>query len=1207
MHLKSIELYGFKSFGERVKIEFNPRLTAIVGPNGSGKSNIVDSIRWLLGDQSYKNLRVPSSEEIIFKGVTDAAPFNFSHVGIVIDREEEGQFQIERKYHRSGENEYILNNKNVRLKDIRALLSTMGFGLGSLSILSQGQIDSILSLVPTDRRIVLEEVAQISHFKENKNRMMKKLDATRENLNRIEDIIREVESRISELSEQAESARKFKELDDHRKELSFTLTFKETERLIKNIRRNLIEIKEREEQLLDFRNESENIEKQIVNLDSEIEKLRGELETELEKSRVRSLEMEKARSAMELAKSELESRTDKRKSRMDAIRRIENELAEIVNQTADECKTRDKSTIDHTEARSRLQKTLEENRQIIDDENTQLDAIENRQNSIAKLNADIDVSHGRVSMLEERLIRSTQYLEEGEEAFSDRNTELKRMNEKSKELDSTIENSTEEIEKAKSKQEFVFAQKKETEDEINSVETELSSLKDELISVSSELKILKELEKKLAGYHMGVKRLIEADRRGELQGIIGPVVDLLSVDDGFEKALESILGGRGQYVIVESFRDGINALEHLKKAQGGRVTFIPMDDFQPDTHPPKEFNISESEGFLGKALDRIQVDDRFRPVIEHLLRDALVFTNLESARDARIKYNLRQWIVTLDGDIHRPKGIFTGGLTASHAEGPLVRRSQIDQLETKKSDGEILVGTLMERFNAAISLRDNHDRKLAEFEKEISAMRESSNDVIRERRYTMESIGNLEREVTELRGKKDKIEKEIFEITGTLANEKTATSELEKQLDVVANKSDKDNELKEKILHDRSLREDEINRLKILISSKEQEMEYIQSTISNMDNQGRSHQLEIEKLKSLFLENLLLEEDSQARYVKLKFNVELENEKFESESSGEGILRKRIEEKRDEMHSNRERTASVSVQILETDTKRETLSVRIVKMETELVSHLKDVAQDENIKDKFPNLLDTESEDFNRFLESEFIDNLPARKQLVDEIADLTIKIDEIGEVNILAERDHENQTRRRDFLFDQRSDIVSSTDKTMLTLAQIEEESKKNFKEIYDQAKTNFEEIFHDLFPEGNAQLSLSDPDNILESGLEIRVKFPGKKELDLRQFSGGERSIIAIIFLFAILKTKPPSFVILDEVEAALDDINVEKYIKLMKRFSDKFQFIIVTHNKLTMEYAGDLWGVTMKKGGMSQVVNIALDDWLSDYSDSDSDSIK
>jgi chromosome segregation protein len=1164
MHLKEIELYGFKSFGERVKIEFNPRLTAIVGPNGSGKSNIVDSIRWLLGDQSYKSLRVPSSSEVIFKGAENDAPFNFSHVGMVVDLEDEGEFQIERKFHRSGENEYVLNGKVVRLKDIRSLLSTMGFGLGSLSILSQGQIDSILSLVPTDRRAVLEEVAQISHFKENKLRMLKKLDSTRENLNRIEDIIREIETRISELSEQAESARKFRELDNRRNELQLTLTFKETERLIKNIRKNL------------------------------------NFERELEKSRVRSLEMEKERSAMELAKSELDSRVEKREAGMSSIRRIESEIADLLNHIADEQGNLDKSCSDHTDADNRLNETLKQNQQIIENENSQLDEIEHRQTNIAELKGEIDLSHGRITMLEDRLTRSTQYLEEGEEAFNDRSSELDRLATHTKELDAAIEKSSEEITKVESQKEQAQTQYNNTEDEIKRTQSELSSLKEELISVSSELRFLMDLERKLAGYHTGVKRLIEADRKGELQGVIGPVVDLLNVDEGFEKALESILAGRGQYVIVESFRDGLNALEFLKKTSGGRVTFIPMDDFKPDNHQHTAINIPESEGYLGKALDRIKIDERFTPVIEHLLRDALVFTNLESARDARNKYNLKQWIVTLDGDVHRPKGIFTGGLTSKHAEGPLVRRSQIEQLETRKRDAEIAEKTLIDRLNSAKSLSDDHLRNITALEDEISSMRESSNDSIRERRYIKESIGNLEKEVTELRGKKDKIENEILSITSEIVDAKKSTAELEKNLDSIAAISDGDDTLKDKILQDRSLREDEINRLRILISSKEQEKEFIKTTISNLEDQHQNLLDEIEEQKSLLLDNLSLEEDAQARYVKLKCHVDMENAKLDSETSSEDNLRKQIELKREQLHDSRENASLLSAQIAETDIKRETQSVRIVRMETELVSFLKDVANDENIKNEYPNLLDTDSEDFNRFLESEFIDNLPPRKQLVDEIKTLTDQIDEIGEVNILAERDHENQQRRKEFLYNQRTDIVNSADKTMQTLAEIENESKKNFKEVFDQAKINFEEIFHNLFPEGKAELSLSDPSNLLESGLDIRVKFPGKKELDLLQFSGGERSIIAIIFLFSILKTKPPSFVILDEVEAALDDINVDKFIKLMRQFSDKFQFIIVTHNKLTMEYAGDLWGVTMKKGGMSQVVSISIDDWLSEYAD-------
>ncbi|MBU1022987.1 AAA family ATPase, partial [bacterium] len=363
-------------------------------------------------------------------------------------------------------------------------------------------------------------------------------------------------------------------------------------------------------------------------------------------------------------------------------------------------------------------------------------------------------------------------------------------------------------------------------------------------------------------------------------------------------------------------------------------------------------------------------------------------------------------------------------------------------------------------------------------------------------------------------------------------------------------------------------------------------------------NQNINHKIQMDELNTDFLNCLGLEEDAQARYLKLKYQYGMEAEKIQSEESGEEKTRKQVEQKRRKLIDAREKAASGSVQIEELDSRRETQSVRIARMETELVSYLKEVADIAIVKGEYPDLLDTESEDFNRFLESEYIDNLPSRKQLVDELEVINSKIEEIGEVNVLAERDYENYLRRRDFLQNQQSDLVKAADELMETLGEIEGESKKSFKEIFAQTKVNFEEIFTELFPNGNAQLTLTDLDNILDSGLEIKVKFPGKKELDLLQLSGGERSIIAIAFLFAVLKTKPPSFVILDEVEAALDDVNVEKFIRLMKGFSDKFQFIIVTHNKLTMEYARELWGVTLKKGGMSQVVNISLEDWVTEH---------
>lgn len=1198
MHLKELTLYGFKSFGDRVKIEFNPHLTAIVGPNGSGKSNIVDSVRWLLGDQSYKSLRVPSSEEVIFKGSDQDAAFNFSHVGMVMDLGEEGEMQVERKFHRSGENEYILNGKTVRLKDIRSLLSSMGFGLGSLSILSQGQIDSILSLVPTDRRIVLEEVAQIAHFKDNKSRILKKLDSTRDNLTRLDDILKEVESRLEELAEQSEAARKFRELSHVRADLELALSFKETERLVKSIRRNLDELQNKESDLFDLRNEQTDLKIHLTNIERAIDELRIELDDELRKVKEKSLEVEKARSAVELAQKELDACIERRQNGRRSIHRLELETEDLQEQILHEQQNLVQSIDDKTNAHSELNKALERNKELLEDEEKELERINRKETLISKAQNDIDLACGQKSMLEDRLSRAGQYLEEGEEAFADKSSEIKRIENRIAEITknaNTLAEQSTEKDKLRAETQRQLA---DSARQIETLEKNASNRKDELIRVASELKILNDLENRLAGFNTAVKRLIEAHRAGSLTGIVGPVVDLIKVETGFEKAVEAALGSRSQYVVVETFNDGLNALEHIKKSGGGRATFIPMEDFSGSTHVSQPPEMTKDDGFLGRVIDRITVDNRFKPILENLLGNALIFDNLQSARNSRKKHNLRQWIVTLDGDVHRPDGIFSGGSAESGNDGPLVRRSQISELESRKIQFEKDLGDLNSKLNTSRSSNRDAENTLRQVDRELIELKEDASELSRESHYLLESLTNLERELIELRGRRDKIEKEIKEIESEMSAVESTITSLESQLDVLTDPENNDNELKEKIKNSRSIREAESNRLKIIISSKEQEEMYIKSTISKLEERQKNNVNELNSLRDELLNLVNSEEDTQAEFVKLKYKADRDIEKLTSGESLEQELRQKIDSQRSELSSKRERASEILVRIEETDARRESQSLRVAKMETELVSFLKKVADLENVKAQFPQLLDTDSEDFNKFLESEFVENLPPRKQIVSELDAILKQIEEIGEVNVLAERDFENYQRRREYLVSQRDDMVKAADDMMETLSEIEGESRKAFTEIFEETKQNFETIFKDIFPNGEGRLTLSDPMNILESGLDITVKFPGKKQLDLLQFSGGERSIIAIVFLFAVLKTKPPSFVILDEVEAALDDVNVDNFIQLVKRFSDRFQFVIVTHNKLTMEYSRNLWGVTMKKGGMSQVVSISLDDWIREH---------
>lgn len=1198
MHLKELELYGFKSFGDKVKIGFHPRLTAIVGPNGSGKSNIVDSVRWLLGDQSNKNLRIPSSEEIIFKGSDNGLPFNFSHVGMVIDLGDEGELKVERRFHRSGENEYILNGKTVRMKDIRSLLSSKGFGLGSLSILSQGQIDTILSLVPTDRRIILEEVAQITNFKDNKVRILKKLEATRDNLTRLEDIRREVDSRLKELGEQAEAARKNRELNQVKEKLEINLSFKETERLVKNIRRNITELEEREHELFDLKDEISKREGQLKTLESELEELRGNLEKEFHRSRERTLSIEKYRSAMNLAQSELEHMRESRNSLTDTLIKVENELENIKQQIYLNKDKLDNAQLEKNKAIRNLEDLREKHIFEYSNEDEELARIESRGEESQKVRMEIDLLTQRLSILEDQAERSSQHLEEDEEILKDRTSEIDKIRNLALELDESIKQVSGRIEKKASEKEKISGLLNEVETEISIDENNLSSLKDELISIASELKVLEELQRKLAGYKFSVKRLIEAKNKGELKGIIGPVIDLIKVENGFEKAVEAALGSKGQYVVVEKFSDGLAAVEYLKKTGGGRATFIPLEDFEPNNINETACEVPESEGYLGKVLDKVSVDKNYAPVINHLLKNSLIFKDLESGREARKRYHLKQLIVTLDGDLHYYGGIFTGGSTDIREEGPLVRRSRIDELTRTKKEKEIDMSSVVERLNMARALRDEHNRNVKSIESEITGLKEEKSAELSRYQYLSTTITTLEKDLEELGGQRDKTGLELTNLVDEISKLKQNRVRCERQFDEISKESEDDENRKKEIIQSRSLREDEMNRLKIHISSREQESEHIKSIIADIENRHDKLSNQVGSLRDELIIKLGREEEAESEYIKLKYKAETEIERLSMEEDEEKNLKSGIDSKRDELNRMRNRISELQTEAEQIDAKRESQSVRVAKMETELVAYLKKVAELEDIKREFPDLLNVESEDFERFLNSSIIDDLPPRKQLMDELDEINIRLAEIGEVNVLAERDFENYQRRKTFLDSQKDDLAKSIDEAMETLGEIESESKKDFKEVFELTKINFEKIFQELFPSGKAELLLSDPNDLLESGLEIKVKFPGKKELDLLQFSGGERSIIAIAFLFAVLKSKPPSFVILDEVEAALDDVNVEKFISLIKKFSDKFQFIIVTHNKLTMEYARELWGITMKKGGMSQVVSISLDEWIREH---------
>lgn len=1181
MFLKRLDIVGFKSFAERTSIEFVPGVTAVVGPNGSGKSNISDGIRWVLGEQSAKSLRGSKMEDIIFSGSDTRKPLNFAELTLTLNNEDQhiaidySEVSVTRRVYRSGESEYYINKQSCRLKDIHELFMDSGLGREAYSIIGQGKIEEILSSKSEERRVIFEEAAGVLKYKTRKMKAERKLQETQDNLLRVEDILHELDSQIEPLKMQASIAKDYLLKKEELEKVEVGLLVYEIEELHTNweqqkekVQQLLTEqlqlssqIKVEEVKIDEFRanmraldDSINDLQELLLTASEQLEKNEGQKEVLKERKKnyyhtkeglikkrellqekknlmeanlKSELQKEKAfKEQLALSKQKLEAETNVLTSLEDDIEteldRLKTDYIEVLNEQASI-----RNEIRYLEEQLR-QRKLKSNH--LDDNNMSL--LEQREALLIK-----------EAHLHEKLSQKQTALEEHVRSFRKVSFELEQLGNDYQEKETLLYQAFAHLQQIKSRKE-----------------------------------VLEEMQADFAGFFQGVKEVLKA-RDTILTGIEGAVAELLTVPKNVELAVETALGGAMQHIVVNTEQDGREAIQFLKQRKLGRATFLPMSVIKGrDLASFEKEKLESHSAFVGVAIDLIQFDAKYRPVISNLLGHVIIANDLEGANSIAKILNYKNRVVTLDGDVVNPGGSMSGGSIKQKGTPILGRQRELEELISKLSKLE----EDTQKMEIKVKTLKNDRQKKEEF---LNELRKQGELMRSEEQQLKGQVRELEIESKNLNERLSLYDKEK-------ASYQLEVSEMEQKLQTLANKLTETtvvkNELDEKV---QNLTE----KKKTQQTSKEQLNNFITSLKVQVAKEEEQYRNQNERVQTVTKEKGNIEEEW--REIDEQYWL-LEREMNDS-NSGEDSLDELIEEKRLE----KERT----LQLIQ-ERRKERLSFQTTHddLEKEIKEckrkqrQLTDYLHTEEVK---VNRLDVDLENRLEKLSSDYeisFEMAKAKYPLVMEAAAaktrvklIKLAIDELGTVNLGAIDEYTRVFERFTFLTEQKADLQEAKETLYRVIREMDEEMSTRFETTFMQIKSHFQVVFQQLFGGGKADLILSDPLNILTTGVDIVAQPPGKKLQHLALLSGGERALTAIALLFAILKVRPVPFCVLDEVEAALDEANVSRFAHFLKNFSKETQFIVVTHRKGTMEEADVLYGVTMQESGVSKLVSVRLEE--------------
>ena len=1173
MYLKEIEIQGFKSFADKTKVVFDQGVTAVVGPNGSGKSNITESLRWALGESSVKSLRGGKMPDVIFAGTESRKPLNYASVVVTLDNEDgfikdAGQvIKVERHIYRSGDSEYRIDGKKVRLRDIHDLFLDTGLGRDSFSIISQGKVEEIFNSKPEERRAIFEEAAGVLKYKTRRKETESKLQQTQDNLDRLEDIIYELDNQIKPLAKQAENARKFLDLDSQRKAIYLDV-------LVAQIKENKAELELTEEELTqvqelltsyyqkreELEEENQSLKKKRQDLQAEMAKDQGSLMdltsliSDLERKLALSkLESEQVALNQQEAQTRLATLEDKRK----ALSKEKSEKEANLEQL-------EESLAENNKELNRLEAEL---LAFSDDPDQMIELL--RERFVALLQEEADVSN-QLTRIENELENSRQLSQKQADQLEKLKEQLATAKEKASQQQAELETAKEQVQKLLADYQ---ASAEEQEKQKVSYQAQQSQLFDRLDSLKNKQARAQSLENILrnhSNFYAGVKSVLqEKDRLG---GIIGAVSEHLTFDVHYQTALEIALGASSQHIIVEDENAATKAIDFLKRNRSGRATFLPLTTIKArKISSQNQDAISASPGFLGMADELVSFDKRLEAIFKNLLATTAIFDTVEHARAAarQVRYQVR--MVTLDGTELRTGGSYAGG--ANRQNNSIFIKPELEQLQKEIAEEE----ADLRSEEASLKTLQDEMAVLAErleaikFQGEQARIQEQglylSYQQTNQQVEELETLWKLQEEELNRLSEGDwQADKEkCQERLATIASEK---QNLEAEIEEI--KSNK-NAIQERY---QNLQE-QISQARLLKSELQGQKRYEVADIERLGKELDNLDIEQEEIQRLLQEKV----DNLEKVDTDLLGQQAEEAKTQKTNLQQGLIRKQfelddIEGQLDDIASHLDQARQQNEEWIRKQTRAEAKKEKVSERLRYLQAQLTDQYQI-----SYTEALEKAHE----------LENLNLAEQ---EVKDLEKAIRSLGPVNLDAIEQYEEVHNRLDFLNSQRDDILSAKNLLLETITEMNDEVKERFKSTFEAIRESFKVTFRQMFGGGQADLILTEGD-LLTAGVEISVQPPGKKIQSLNLMSGGEKALSALALLFSIIRVKTIPFVILDEVEAALDEANVKRFGDYLNRFDKDSQFIVVTHRKGTMAAADSIYGVTMQESGVSKIVSVKLKD--------------
>lgn len=1179
MYLKSIEIQGFKSFANKMLLEFNNGIIAIVGPNGSGKSNIADAVRWVLGEQSAKQLRGAKMEDVIFSGTEMRKPLSYAYVTLTIDNSDHKlnidfeEVTVTRKVYRSGESEYMINGSSCRLKDIQELFMDTGIGKEGYSIIGQGQIDKILSGKPEDRRELFDEAAGIVKYKRRKYAAEKSLEEERLNLSRVSDIISEIERQLVPLEKQSDTAKVYLKYKEELKDLEVSLFLKEYDKIHKTKedvekKLNIVteDIDSTQSEYENTKDEYKRLEMQLEEFDTSIEANRGSYNEYL-------LSKEKAEGEIKVLNEQINSYLQNDEYYQNRIKSSEQEV--LLKKTEAQEYISQKEEIDITISKidDKLSDALVEQDKIKSNITRYTKEIEDCSNTIFEflnMNSSIKSNIQRYeTMLEQNSIRKSQL----NQRILKNKTEEDLYNEEISRCKGILENVTAEILEFTSKSAGVEKSIEDTQGSIDQITQDLNKLQERYHVEKSKLGSLINMTERYEGYGNSIKRVMEL--KGKEPGIAGVVADIIKTVKEYETAIETALGGSIQNIVTEDEDTAKSLISYLKKNKYGRATFLPLTNITSGKKLQTQ-NVLIEKGVIGIASQLVEADNKYDALVDHLLGRIIVVDNIDNATMIAKKYNYSLRLVTIEGEQLVPGGSISGG-AFKNASNLLGRRREIEALEAliKK----------IEKEGKELTLKgDNEKEKKLDLTNRLDEIKKSLQEKILIQNTSKINLDQAISKKAEIENIYNDYTKELEEIEGQAIALGQNLLELNKSLtDNLAKNSQKEENIEELNLFLSKERESEsragerASQLKMKLSTLEQKNQFIMENVKRVKreiekiyDEEASIKTDMQKAYSMVQEKKLRIVETQGIISETSTKLSMLNETIQAQlKEKEGITRihKNFFEKRDEL--------SAKIHALEKE------SLRLVSQKEKLIEQLDQ--QMNYMWDEYGFTLTTAVE-YVASIEA----NITNAKKSIQEIR---VKIKELGDVNVNAIEDFKSMSERYSFLTVQRDDLSRAEEVLLDIIKELDIEMKVQFENQFKAINQQFDLVFKELFGGGKADLELTENEDVLEAGIRIIAQPPGKKLQNIMQLSGGEKALTAISLLFAILNLKPSPFCLLDEIEAALDDSNVKRFAKYLKRLSAETQFIVITHRRNTMTSADILYGITMQEKGISTLVSVNL----------------